>query len=107
MDLTALSNAPAITEYTTVRKLNYFFENFKNAKGQASENNKYLGEARFFRAYLYFNMLKKFGGVTWVNTVLPGEKELMEVPKRFQNADCGFCIGRPGSGGCLITSGRQ
>ena len=79
--LTALSNAPVISEYTTVRKLNYFFENFKNAKGQSSENNKYLGEARFFRAYLYFTMLKKFGGVTWVNSVLPGEKEVMEVPR--------------------------
>ncbi|MBB2149256.1 RagB/SusD family nutrient uptake outer membrane protein [Pedobacter gandavensis] len=80
--LTTLGNAPSIGEYTTIRNLNYFFENFKNAKGQAVENNKYLGEARFFRAYIYFNMLKKFGGVTWVNRVLPGEQELMEVPRQ-------------------------
>jgi hypothetical protein len=80
--LLSLSNAPTIGEYTTVRNLNYFFENFKNAKGQAAENNKFLGEARFFRAYVYFNMLKRFGDVTWVNTVLPGEQELMEVPRQ-------------------------
>lgn len=79
--LFAFSNAPAIEEYKVVRNLNYFFENFKNAKGLASENNRYLGEARFFRANTYFNMLKKFGGVTWVNKVLPGEQEVMEVPR--------------------------
>jgi len=79
--LFSLSNAPAIGEYATIRSLNYFFENFSNAKGQVSENNKYLGEAKFFRAYIYFNMLKKFGGVTWVNKVLPGEQEVMEVPR--------------------------
>ncbi|NQX37831.1 Starch-binding associating with outer membrane [Pedobacter steynii] len=79
--LFSLSAAPEIKEYVAVRNLNYFFEHFKNAKGNAAENNKFLGEARFFRAYYYFAMLKKIGAVTWVNQVLPGEKEVMEVPR--------------------------
>ncbi|ALL05009.1 hypothetical protein AQ505_05570 [Pedobacter sp. PACM 27299] len=79
--LFSLSAAPAIKEYVAVRNLNYFFENFKNAKGNATENNKFLGEARFFRAYYYFAMLKRIGPVTWVNKVLPGEREVMEVPR--------------------------
>ncbi|WP_316821076.1 RagB/SusD family nutrient uptake outer membrane protein [Pedobacter gandavensis] len=79
--LSSLSGARQIREYIAIRNLNYFFENFKNATGSATENNKFLGEARFFRAFYYFAMLKKIGAVTWVNKVLPGEKEVMEVPR--------------------------
>lgn len=79
--LSSLSGARQIREYVAIRNLNYFFENFKNATGSATENNKFLGEARFFRAFYYFAMLKKIGPVTWVNKVLPGEKEVMEVPR--------------------------
>lgn len=66
----AISNAGAIEEYTTIRGLNYFMENYKHSDGSQALINQYLGEAKFFRAYFYFNLVKKYGPVTWVNHVL-------------------------------------
>lgn len=78
---TALSNAGNITEYTIIRKLNYFFANYKNAAGSQALINQYVGEARFFRAMSYFNMVKKYGDVTWVNQVLPADPTVMQVAR--------------------------
>ncbi len=77
----ALSNATKIKEYSDVRSLNYFLENYKNAKGDQTLINQYLGEAKFFRAWFYFNMVKKYGDVTWVNTVLPANLEATQLPR--------------------------
>ncbi|WP_184545666.1 RagB/SusD family nutrient uptake outer membrane protein [Mucilaginibacter sp. FT3.2] len=77
----ALSNATSISEDTTIRSLNYFIANYKNAKGDGTLINQYLGEVRFFRAMCYFNMVKKYGDVTWVNKVLPDDPAVMQVPR--------------------------
>jgi hypothetical protein len=79
--LSSLSDTTSIREYRTIRSINYFFENYRHATGQASEINKYVGEARFFRAYFYFNLIRKYGGVTWVNKVLPADQEVMAVKR--------------------------
>jgi len=41
------------------------------AKGaDATEVNRYVGEARFFRAFYYFEMLKRFGGVPLITKTM-------------------------------------
>lgn len=70
-----VSNATAISEYTQIRSLNFFLKQSVNAKGNQSEINKYLGEAYFFRAWYYFELVKKYGDVTWVNQLLNSEDE--------------------------------
>ncbi|TWF37337.1 putative outer membrane starch-binding protein [Chitinophaga polysaccharea] len=77
----AISNATAITEYKSIRGINYFLEHAGNAKGDTTLINRYRGEALFFRAYFYFGMVKKYGNVTWVNKVLPEDQELMQQPR--------------------------
>ena len=77
----AVSNATPITEYNTIRGINYFLANYKNATGNPATINQYVGEARFFRAWFYFEMVKKYGDVTWVNQVLPLDQEIMQVPR--------------------------
>ncbi|GAA3950533.1 RagB/SusD family nutrient uptake outer membrane protein [Pedobacter ginsengiterrae] len=77
----ALSNASSLGGYTTIRSLNYFLANYKNAKGDQTLINQYVGEARFFRALNYFNLVKGYGDVTWVNQVLPEDPEIMKVPR--------------------------
>ncbi|ANH83558.1 hypothetical protein A8C56_23595 [Niabella ginsenosidivorans] len=74
----ALSDAAALSEYTKIRGVNFVFENIGNCKGTQADINHYLGEAYFFRAYYYFSMLRKYGGVTWVNEVLPPDNEVMK-----------------------------
>jgi starch-binding outer membrane protein, SusD/RagB family len=77
----ALSNAAALSGYTTIRSINYFLENYHHAIGDAALIDNYLGEAKFFRAITYFNMVRNYGDLTWVNKVLPADTLLMQAPR--------------------------
>lgn len=70
-----ISNATELSEYKQIRGLNFFLNQAKQAKGNAAEINQYLGEAYFFRAWFYFNLVKKYGDVSWVNSLLNAEDE--------------------------------
>nr|WP_293834428.1 RagB/SusD family nutrient uptake outer membrane protein [uncultured Arsenicibacter sp.] len=48
----------------TLRNINYFLENSKKCPDLKAVA-KYNGLARFFRAYFYFGMVKRFGDVPW------------------------------------------
>lgn len=60
--------------YTGIRNINLFIQNLDAAKekGTISEAvyNKYLGEAKFVRAYCYFASVRVYGGVPIVTEVL-------------------------------------
>jgi len=77
----SVSNATALTSYNSIRGVNYFLANSGNATGAQADINEYVGEAYFFRAKFYFDLLQQYGGVTWVNTVLPDDSTVMQVPR--------------------------
>lgn len=52
-----------------LRKINYFLINCNKVLPYAT-TRKYIGAAKFFRAWFYFEMIKKFGDVPWYNTPL-------------------------------------
>ena len=64
-----LNNAPSY-DYTKVRSINYFFDNYKKCEADFNDYKQYVGEAHFFRALFYFNLLRTFGDVQWTSTVL-------------------------------------
>ncbi|NQX55830.1 RagB/SusD family nutrient uptake outer membrane protein [Pedobacter panaciterrae] len=49
-----------------VRQLNFFIDNYKRASLPDNIANKYLGEIYFFKAWDYFNKVKLFGDVSWL-----------------------------------------
>ncbi|MDR2361530.1 MAG: RagB/SusD family nutrient uptake outer membrane protein [Prevotellaceae bacterium] len=51
-----------------LRNLNFFIENCE--KSSVPEKNHYLGLAHFFRAYFYFEKVKRFGDVPWIEKVI-------------------------------------
>ncbi|PWG80504.1 RagB/SusD family nutrient uptake outer membrane protein [Pararcticibacter amylolyticus] len=55
----------------------------KGVKAQVSDavKNRYFGEARFFRAYAYFSLLQKFGGVPLVLKVLSINSPDLKMPR--------------------------
>lgn len=53
--------------WANIRNCNYFLSHYQTATGDAAEINQYVGEVRFFRAYEYFNKVKTFGDVPWIN----------------------------------------
>lgn len=64
-------------DWTDIRTVNYFLDhnNVQSVPQQVRDN--YSGVARFFRAYLYYSKLRKYGEVPWIGHVLnPGDPEL-------------------------------
>jgi len=65
--------------YPLIRRLNQFIENLPTSPVETSLKTKRIAEARFLRAYAYFNMVKRYGGVPLITTVQPmdaSEEEL-------------------------------
>lgn len=57
-----------------LRRINTFIEYAGNCKDEALRN-QYLGLVRFFRAYFYFEKVKKFGDVPWYDHTLGSDDE--------------------------------
>ena len=66
--------------YSNIRKVNIMFSNAKQADLDAIK--PYLGEGRFFRAWYYFTLLKRFGSVPWINEPInPSDEEALKTPR--------------------------
>ncbi|HLS37627.1 MAG TPA: RagB/SusD family nutrient uptake outer membrane protein [Sphingobacterium bovisgrunnientis] len=70
-----VSNAQALNEYRDIRGLNFFLNKASGVKGNQSDIDQYRGEAYFFRAWFYFELVKKYGDVSWVNSLLSSDDE--------------------------------
>ncbi|MDB4926402.1 RagB/SusD family nutrient uptake outer membrane protein [Mucilaginibacter sp.] len=57
--------------YTEIRNAEYFLENLSKYASNytPAQVNNWLGEARFIRAYTYFALVKRYGGVPLVKSV--------------------------------------
>lgn len=54
--------------WTDLRNINYFIENAE--KSTVSTKTHYLGLAHFFRALFYFEKVKRFGDVPWIDKTI-------------------------------------
>lgn len=64
-----------------LRKINIFFENYERCEDEAAKR-EYSGVAYFFRAWFYFNKLKRFGGVPWYDEVIGSNDESLLLKPR-------------------------
>ena len=53
--------------WRNIRNINYFMTHYQSATGSEKEINQYVAEVRFFRALEYFNKIKTFGDVPWLD----------------------------------------
>ncbi len=53
--------------WTALRNINYFIANNTNPAVPADVRKHYNGIARFFRAWFYYDKVKRFGDVPWIN----------------------------------------
>src|SRR5699024_4531099 len=58
--------------YKLIREINYFIETLPKYSGNFDQNqiNNWLGEAYFIRGFTYFELVKRYGGVPIVDSVL-------------------------------------
>ena len=74
---TTLPASGGAWDWGTVRQINFFFENYSSAVGVGVDIDHFKGEAHFFKAAAYFNLLKAFGDLPWYDKVLgPNDEEL-------------------------------
>lgn len=68
--------------WDALRNINFFLQNY--SKGNLSENftAPYVGAAKFFRAYFYFNKVKQFGDVPWYSQAINANDSVLLHQKR-------------------------
>jgi hypothetical protein len=94
--------------YNRIREVNVFINEFPKYKGNFTEAsyNSLLGEAHFFRAFFYFGMAKRYGGVPIIKEVqdpINDDKETLNVSRateydtwKFIHDDLKFAIDNMG-----------
>ena len=67
--------------YDRIRDINNMLEKLPDYRANYKEDdyNAYLGEARFLRAFYYFGIVKRYGGVPIVDKVLDPKAPLEEL----------------------------
>mgnify|MGYP001546711124 FL=1 len=56
--------------FADVRSINYFFDNYRKCTEDFSTYQQYVGEAHFFRALIYFQLMQKFGDIPYNTSAL-------------------------------------
>ncbi|MBY5956755.1 RagB/SusD family nutrient uptake outer membrane protein [Membranicola marinus] len=63
--------------WNSLRNINYFIANCTSEEVPVEVRNHYIGLARFFRAYFYFNKMRRFGDLPWIDHPLDVEDPLL------------------------------
>ncbi len=63
--------------YRLIRASNNILEKSASISGDAATIGKFLGEAKFFRAMAYFQLVKRFGDVPYINRTLTTDDSLL------------------------------
>lgn len=64
-----INSGPGLA-FGNIRAVNYFFDNYRKCTADFETYKHYVGEAHFFRAFFYYNLLVNFGDVQWIGKVL-------------------------------------
>ena len=83
------------TGYQNLRKVNYFFHNYKVPEIQENEDVLSLkGEAYFLRAYWHFDLLKKFGSIPIMDAFWDENATIagLQIPAKARNEVARFIL---------------
>jgi len=69
-------------DWTALRNINFFLENCNNPRISPKVIRNYIGLAKFFRAWFYFDKVKRFGDVPWINKTMT-----IDDPDLFKGRD--------------------
>lgn len=70
------SNAAGWTdEWKNLRRINFMMDHIGTVTGDQALIDHYIGIARFFRAYIYFNLVRDYNNVPWYDSALSPENE--------------------------------
>lgn len=65
-----------------IRRVNYFLTHYQTVTGKEAEINRYVAEARFFKAQQYAGLMRTFGDLPWLDKDLgTDDMEILYGPK--------------------------
>jgi len=70
--------------YTTIQRVNLLVDKIGNSKVPQTEQKVIIAEAKFLRAYSYFNLVRVFGGVPFYDKPISVD-EIYKVPRSSAN----------------------
>src|SRR5690606_26112365 len=59
------SSTNQVWNWSNIRDVNIFFDNYKKTEDDFDAYKHYVGEAHFFKAYFYFEKVEEYGDVPW------------------------------------------
>ncbi|MDR6782817.1 hypothetical protein ABIE26_000696 [Pedobacter africanus] len=62
-------------DWKKLRAVNYMLDNVSKVTGNQLDIDHYVGIARFFRAFFYFDKIKKYSDVPWYSSALSSEDQ--------------------------------
>jgi hypothetical protein len=68
-----------------IRGVNYFLSHYSNVKSPWNSVKQYVGEAYFFRAYFYYQLLQSYGDVPWIGKTLDNKSPELYEPRKSRN----------------------
>lgn len=69
-------------EWGRIRNVNYFLQNYTKSTENFEVIKEHVGEAHYFRALLYFDLMKKFGNLPWIDKALtPSDVDFLNAPR--------------------------
>ncbi len=68
-------------DWGNIRAVNIFFENFRNVNDTRANIAQAVGEAYFFKAWLYFEKVKAYGDVPWYTNSLQMNDSALYKPR--------------------------
>lgn len=57
-------------DWQRIRKVNIFFDNYRRVNAPLTSYQHFLGEAHFFKAWFYFDLLRQYGDLPWYSTAI-------------------------------------
>lgn len=79
------------SSYKRIRGANYLLQKARSS-GLGADIDRWVGEALFFRAYHYWNLVRTFGGVPLIDKVLEVNSPELYTPRSSQTAIIDFLI---------------
>lgn len=71
-----------ISEWSRVRHINLFFDNYSKVEDDFEAYSQYLGEAYFFRSWIYYNLVTRYGDLPWYSSAIEiDEEDLYNKPR--------------------------
>lgn len=69
--------------YKYIRRINLFFEEIDKSELELEDKDQLIAEAKFLRAYIYFNLVSRFGGVPILEQAYNREDNVTMVSNTF------------------------